>query len=73
MEFLKKFGVWEKKQMKNPETVLAVWVAIGLIIGVGMDNIGVGIAVGLPIGVAMSAAQRKKNQKEGEVSNDNDT
>lgn len=66
MKILKKFCAWEKKQMNNPETVLAVWIAFGLLIGVGMDNIGVGIALGLSIGVAMSAAQRNKNKKEDE-------
>jgi F0F1-type ATP synthase membrane subunit c/vacuolar-type H+-ATPase subunit K len=63
MKIFKKFIAWEKKQMNNPETVLAVWIAVGLIVGVGMDNIGVGIAIGLSIGVAMSAAQRNKNKK----------
>ena len=66
MKVLKKFGAWEKKQMKNPETVLAVWVALGIIIGIGMDNIGVGIAIGLSIGAAMSVSQKKKNQREND-------
>lgn len=66
MKYLKRFCEWEKKQMKNPETVLAVWVALGVVLGIGMDNIGAGIAIGVAIGVAMYAT-KKKTEKESAV------
>jgi len=73
MKILKKFCAWEKRQMKNPETILAVWLGFGVLFGVGIDNVGAGIAIGVAIGVAMSMSQRKKNkdnQKEEENSAD---
>jgi len=66
MKFLKKFCEWEKRQMKNPETVLAVWVALGVVLGIGMDNIGAGIAIGVAIGVAMYTS-KKKTEKESSL------
>lgn len=59
MNVLKKFYTREKKQMKHPETALAVWIAVGFIIGVGMDNIGAGVAIGVAIGAAMYATKKK--------------
>lgn len=71
MRLLKKFLAWEKKQMKNPETVLAVWVAFGVVLGIGMDNIGAGVAIGVAIGVAMYTTKRKtKGNKSPEEQND---
>lgn len=52
--------------MQNPETVLAVWVAFGVILGIGMDNIGAGIAIGVAIGVAMYTT-KKKAAKESSI------
>lgn len=49
--------------MKNPETVLAVWIAFGVIFGIGIDNVGAGIAIGVAIGVAMYINVKKKNKK----------
>lgn len=63
MNTFKKFYAWEKKQMKNPETVLAVWIAFGVIFGIGIDNVGAGIAIGVAIGVAMYINVKKKNKK----------
>jgi uncharacterized membrane protein YraQ (UPF0718 family) len=66
MKFLKRFYKWEKKQMKNPETVLAVWVAFGVVLGIGMDNIGAGVAIGVAIGVAMYTT-KKRGDKESSL------
>ena len=49
--------------MKNPETASAVWVAIGVLLGIGMDNVGAGIAIGVAIGVAMYTTGRKSEKK----------
>lgn len=49
--------------MKNPETLLAVWIAIGVLFGIGIDNMGAGIAVGIAIGVAMYTNAKKNNKK----------
>jgi hypothetical protein len=63
MKFLQRFYAWEKKQMKNPETVLAVWIAFGVIFGIGIENVGAGIAIGVAIGVAMYTNVKKNNKK----------
>lgn len=76
MKYLKKFYAWEKKQMKNSETVLAVWVAFGVILGIGMDNIGAGVAIGVAIGIAMYTTKKKAekeslhNEKAVQISKD---
>lgn len=58
--------------MKNPETILAVWIAFGVILGIGMDNIGAGIAIGVAIGVAMYTTKRKsKKNSRDEQDNQN--
>lgn len=49
--------------MKNPETVLGVWVAFGVVLGIGIDNVGAGIAIGVAIGVAMYTSLKNKNKK----------
>lgn len=72
MSVLKKLYLKEKKHMKDPGTVLAVWMAVGVVIGIGMDNIGAGIAVGVAIGAAM-ASSVKKNKKEETVSSEDVT
>lgn len=69
MKLLKKFLEWEKKQMKNPGTVLAVWVAFGVVLGIGMNNIGAGVAIGVAIGVAMYTT-KKKAKKESSLDED---
>lgn len=50
--------------MQKPESLLGVWIAIGVLLGVGMDNVGVGIAIGVAIGVAMYTSAKKKKDKE---------
>ncbi len=64
MKFLKKFYAWEKEQMKNPNTVLSVWIAFGVLLGIGIDNVGAGIAIGVAIGVAMYTSVKKRENKE---------
>lgn len=61
MKFLKKFYSWEKRQWQKPETRLAVGVALGLLIGYGAENVGLGIALGVAIGVALYIDAKKKN------------
>lgn len=63
MNRLKKIYNWEKKQLKNPETVLGVWMALGVVFGAGIDNMGAGIAIGVAIGVAMSSRAKKSLEK----------
>ncbi len=46
--------------MENPKTVLSVWVAFGVLFGIGIDNIGVGIAIGIAIGTALYTNKKKK-------------
>lgn len=60
MNFLKKVWAWEKRQMHKPETRLAIGIAAGMLIGIGMDNIGLGIALGVALGVPGYASCKKK-------------
>ncbi len=64
MKFLKKFYSWEKEQTKKPETMLAVGISVGVVLGIGMDNIGAGIAIGVAIGVGMYTTSKKAADKE---------
>lgn len=41
-----------KIQWQKPESRLAVGIAVGLLIGVGADNVGLGIALGVALGAA---------------------
>ncbi|MEZ4195646.1 MAG: hypothetical protein R3B53_04655 [Candidatus Paceibacterota bacterium] len=62
MNFLKRFYTWEKKQMKNPETVLSVWITFGVLLGIGIDNVGAGIAIGVAIGIALYTNVKNNNK-----------
>ncbi len=68
MNFLKKIWAWEKAMMKKPETHSAIGMIGGLLIGVGMDNIGVGVALGIALGVPVYVTGKKKKEKEEEES-----
>lgn len=60
MKFLKKIIACEKAQLKNPETQLVIGMVLGLLIGIGMDNIGVGIALGVALGAPGYVSCKKK-------------
>lgn len=60
MEFLKKMWSWEKTQWQKPETRLALGVALGLLIGVGVENAGLGLVLGVALGVASYVTQKNK-------------
>jgi len=51
--------------MKKPTNLLGACIAIGVVFGVAIDNIGLGIALGLTIGASMSYSQTKKNKVNG--------
>jgi F0F1-type ATP synthase membrane subunit c/vacuolar-type H+-ATPase subunit K len=67
MKLLKKFYAWEMRQAKKPEVMLAAGIAIGVAIGIGMDNIGAGIAIGVAIGIGMQASAKKALKKENDT------
>ena len=46
----------KKKTGQQCAAMGGAWIAIGVAIGVSMDNIGAGIAIGIGIGVPMAAA-----------------
>jgi len=46
---------------KKPVSMIGAGIAIGVGIGVAMDNVGLGIALGLAIGAGMASIQKKKN------------
>ena len=51
--------------MKKPTNLLGAGIAIGVVFGVAISNIGLGIALGLTIGASMSYSQTKKNKVNG--------
>ena len=51
--------------MKKPTNLLGTGIAIGVVFGVAIDNIGLGIALGLTIGASMPYSQTKKNKVNG--------
>lgn len=58
MEIFKKCIKWKKAQAQKPKTILSIWIAFGVIFGIGIDNIGVGIAIGVALGVALSKKKK---------------
>ena len=48
--------------MKKPTNLLGAGIAIGVVFGVSISNIGLGIALGLAIGASMYYSQTKKNK-----------
>lgn len=60
MNFFKKLWVWDKMQWQKPETRLAVGMAVGVLIGVGADNVGLGFALGITLGVAGYTTYKNK-------------
>ena len=51
--------------MKKPTNLLVAGIAIGVVFGVAISNIGLGIALGLAIGASMYYSQTKKNKNDG--------
>jgi len=49
-----------EKKRTRPVQYLGAGIAIGVAIGVAVDNIGAGIAVGIAMGVAMDSYRKKK-------------
>lgn len=49
--------------MENPNIVLSVWISLGVLFGIGIDNIGAGIAIGVAIGTAMYTNVEKMRNK----------
>lgn len=49
--------------MEKPGVILPVWIAVGFVLGIGMDNVGAGVAIGVAIGVAMYTAKKGSKQK----------
>ena len=51
--------------MKKSTNLLGAGIAIGVVFGVAIRNIGLGIALGLAIGASMYYSQTKKNKNDG--------
>ena len=51
--------------MRKPTNLLGAGVAIGIVFGMAISNIGLGIALGLAMGASMSYSQTKKNKVNG--------
>ncbi|MFT6829192.1 MAG: hypothetical protein ACJAV6_000005 [Candidatus Paceibacteria bacterium] len=60
MKFFKKSWACEKSQMKKPETRLGIGIMLGLLIGIAMDDIGLGLAFGVVFGVSSYSSTKKK-------------
>ena len=50
--------------MKKPTNLLGAGIAIGVVFGVAISNIGL-VALGLAIGASMYYSQTKKNKNDG--------
>lgn len=59
--------------MEKSSVILPVWIAVGFVLGIGMDNIGAGVAIGVALGVAMYTTKRKtkENKSPGEQNDQN--
>lgn len=51
----------EEKQLQNGQ-YLSIGIALGVIIGVVMDNIPMGLCIGVGIGGAVTLSKQKKNK-----------
>ncbi|PCH92152.1 hypothetical protein COB80_00360 [Candidatus Kaiserbacteria bacterium] len=63
MEIFKKMTAWEKTHLKSPKTRLGLFVAVGMFIGVIIDNIALGFFVGIILGSINYAVFTKKKGK----------
>jgi hypothetical protein len=64
MNFIKKIWAGEKAQFQKPEIRLVIGMVGGFLIGVGTDNIGLGVALAIALGASGYASCKKKNKKE---------
>ena len=55
---------------KKQVNMVGAGIAIGVAVGVAMDNVGLGIALGLAIGAGMASIQKKKNKTDDSSSED---
>ena len=70
MKLLKKIWALGKAQMKKPETHSALGMVGGILIGVGMDNVGVGVALGVALGVPVYVTGKKKEKDDSSTNTD---
>lgn len=61
MKLLKKICTWEKAQMKKPETLAAIGMAGGALIGFSQDNYALAIALAIALGAGAYAVGKKKD------------
>lgn len=55
------------KIFKKPETMMIIGIVGGVLIGIGADNIGLGIALGLVLGISGYSSRTKKEKEKAEV------
>ena len=46
-----------------PENLMGISIAVGVVFGVGIDNVGLGICLGVAIGAGMGSIQKKKKER----------
>ena len=46
-----------------PENLMGISIAVGVVFGVGIDNVGLGICLGVAIGAGMVEIQEKRKEK----------
>jgi phage tail tube protein FII len=52
------------KILKMPETYAALGMFGGILIGIGMDNIGAGVGIGIALGIPAYVSGKKKETKD---------
>ncbi len=52
---------------QNPEIMIMIGIVGGVLIGVGADNIGLGIALGVVFGITGYSSRNNKGKEESQV------
>jgi len=62
MDFFKKILAWGKAQQQKPQTHVVIGIVGVIMIGVGVDNMLLGIGLGIALGVPAYVSKRKNNK-----------
>jgi len=52
-----------KKEFNNRDKMIGIGLALGVVFGAAIDNVGLGIGLGLAIGVGVGSMQNNKTKK----------
>jgi hypothetical protein len=52
-----------KKEFNNRDKMIGIGLALGVVFGAAIDNVGLGIGLGLAIGAGVGSMQNNKTEK----------